>query len=231
MQELSRSSQIEARLSACKLAVTSYDEAPEDTMAALFDLAADGDRAVTSAAVSASARIAVPHFGRIEEILCRWRDGSSSGARRAVAAAAARAADPRKLERAPRLVRLVEPLLADPDPAVRRQLAPSALGALLGAYPDATFEALIGWSTSSDPHVLRNVAMAFASASAAPLAKRALIVLRKLALDERHIVWRAAAAAMWQLGRRRPDVVRPELERWLSDETREKVARQALKYL
>jgi hypothetical protein len=126
---------------------------------------------------------------------------------------------------------LVEPLLADADPTVRHLLGPSALATFLGAYPDVTFESLIGWSTSSDSHVLWNIAMAFTSASAAPLAKRALIVLRKLALDERRIVWRAVAAAMWRLGRRRPDVVRPELERWLSDEAREKVARQALKYL
>jgi hypothetical protein len=73
--------------------------------------------------------------------------------------------------------------------------------------------------------------MAFACPSAAPIAKRALIVLRKLALDERRMVWRAAAAALWQLGRRRPDVVRPELERWLEDDVRGKVAREALKYL
>jgi hypothetical protein len=128
-------------------------------------------------------------------------------------------------------MRLVDSLLADRDPTVRRLLGPSALGAFLGAYPDVTFDSLIGWSTSSDPQVLWNVAMAFTAASAAPLAKRALIVLRKLALDERRTVWRAVAAAMWQLGRRRPDVVRPELERWLADETRAKVAREALKYL
>ncbi len=230
-QQLSQRPEIPARLIACELVPFSFDEDPEEAMAVLLDLAADGDPAVRAAAVAACARITRTHFGRIVEVLSGWRDSLSPHVRRAVVVSAARAAEPTRLERAPQLMRLVDSLLADRDPSVRRLLGPSALGAFLGAYPDVTFDSLIGWSTSSDPQVLWNVAMAFTSASAAPLAKRALIVLRKLALDERRTVWRAVAAAMWQLGRRRPDVVRPELERWLADETRTKVAREALKYL
>jgi hypothetical protein len=230
-QQLSQRPEARARLIACELVPLSFDEDPEEAMAVLHDLASDGDPGVRAAAVAACARIARTHFGRVMEILSGWRDSPSPHVRRAVAVSATRAAEATRLERAPHLMRLVEPLLTDRDPTVRRLLGPSALGAFLGAYPDVTFDSLIGWSTSSDSQVLWNVAMAFTAASAAPLAKRALIVLRKLALDERRMVWRAVAAAMWQLGRRRPDVVRPELERWLAEETRAKVAREALKYL
>jgi hypothetical protein len=230
-QQLSQRPEIQARLVACELVPLSFDEDPEEAMAVLHDLVSDGDPGVRAAAVAACARIVRTHFARVVEILSGWRDAPSPHVRRAVAVSATRAAEATRLERAPHLMRLVDSLLADRDPTVRRLLGPSALGAFLGAYPDVTFDSLIGWSTSSDPQVLWNVAMAFTAASAAPLAKRALIVLRKLALDERRTVWRAVAAAMWQLGRRRPDVVRPELERWLADETRAKVAREALKYL
>jgi len=44
-------------------------------------------------------------------------------------------------------------------------------------------------------------------------------------------VWRAVASALWKLGRRRPDIVRPELSRWLEDERRIPVAREALKHI
>ena len=56
-------------------------------------------------------------------------------------------------------------------------------------------------------------------------------VWQKLSLDERRYVWRAGASAMWKLGRKRPEIVRPELLRWLEDDRRVDVAREALKHL
>ena len=230
-QHLAQRTEPQARRIACELIPLSFDEDPGEAMAVLEGLAADDERKVRAAAVTACSRIVRAHFERVADILAAWRDDASPHLHRAVAVAVARAAEPHRLERVPHLMRLMGPLLGDSDPAVRRTVGLSTLGALLGAYPEATFEALVEWSTSSDPQVLWNVAMAFTGAPAAPMAKRALIVLRKLALDDRRTVWRAAAAAMWQLGRRRPDVVRPELDRWLDDDVRGKVAREALKYL
>lgn len=230
-QRLAKQSEVSARRIACELMALAFDTDPAAAMAALEDLAADADRTVRATAITAFCRVVRVHFEDLDETLAAWRDSASPHLRRAVAAAVARAADPNRLGRAPRLIRLVRPLLGDADPAVRRAVGPSALGALLGAYPEVTFEALVEWSTSSDPRVLWSVATAFAAAPAAPLAKRALIVLRKLALDDRRVVWRAVAASMWRLGRRRPDVVRPELERWADDEVRAKVAHEALRHL
>jgi hypothetical protein len=220
----------EARRIACELLPSAFGEDPASALAALAELAADTESPVRAAATAACARLADAHFERALAELLAWRDHASPHVRRAAAMACGRAAEPHRLERAPHLLRFIVPLMADADPAVRRAVG-SSLGTLLGAYPEPAFEALIGWSTSSDSNVLRTVAAAFAAEPAAGLAKRALIVLRKLALDERHAVWRATATAMWQLGRRRPDVVRPELERWLEDETRAKVAREALRFL
>ena len=87
------------------------------------------------------------------------------------------------------------------------------------------------WSTFNDAQTLWNVAMALSAPPAVPIAKKALIVLRKLSLDERRFVWRAVASALWKLGRKRPDIVRPELARWLEDERRVDVAREAIKHL
>ncbi len=230
-QRLAKQSDVSARRVACELLALAFDTDPTAAMVVLEDLAADADRTVRATAITAFCRVVRVHFENLDETLAAWRDSDSPHLRRAVAAAVARAADPSRLGRAPSLTRLVRPLLGDADPAVRRAVGPSALGALLGAYPEVTFEALVESSTSSDPRVLWNVAMAFTAAPAAPLAKRALIVLRKLALDDRRVVWRAVAAAMWRLGRRRPDVVRPELERWADDEVRAKVAHEALRHL
>jgi hypothetical protein len=228
---LARRPKPEERRIACELAVIASDDDARDAMALLGVLVEDADRAVRTAAVAAAARIARAHFERVLDLLAEWRGAASPLTRRAAAAVAARSAEPRRLERAPHLARFVKPLLGDPDPTVRRALTSSTLPAFLRAFPEAAFEALVESSTSSDPRVLRDVAAAFAAPAAAPLAKRALIILRKLALDERRVVWRAAAAAMWRLGRRRPDVVRPELDRWLEDDARQTAAREALKYL
>lgn len=230
-QRLARRSEVSARRVACELLPLALDEDPATTMGVFEDLAADADRTVRATAITAFCRVLRTHFEHAHEALTAWRDSTSPHLHRAVAVAVGRAADPSRLDRASALIRLIRPLLADADPAVRRAVGPMALGALLGAYPEPTFEALVEWSTSSDPLVLGNVAMAFTAAPAAPLAKRALIVLRKLSLDDRRVVWRAVASAMWRLGRRRPDVVRPELDRWAGDETRAKVAREALRHL
>jgi 3-methyladenine DNA glycosylase AlkC len=230
-EELSSSSQFGGRLLSTQLAVHGFQQDSERGLSILQALLDDAEWPIRDAASEAAGRLLRAHFDQVLARLEAWRSHASPGVRRAVIIAALRTADSRRLERAEPLLRLVEPLLADRDPLVRRNLGTSALGALLEKYPAYTFEYLVHWSTSSDPQVLWNVAMTFSTPAAAPLVKKALIVLRKLSLDERRYVWRAVATALWKLGRRRPDVVRPELARWLEDDRRLSVAREALKYL
>ncbi len=230
-RHLARRRSADERRVACELAAVGAADDPREAMSVLEALVADSDRAVRTTATAAVSRVARLQFERVLESLVAWRDADSPPLRRAAALAVARSAESHRLERAPHVARFVRPLLGDAEPAVRRVVTASLVPAFLRAYPETAFETLVESSTSNDPRVLRDVAMAFSSPAAGPLVKRALIVLRKLALDERHAIWRAVAASMWRLGRQRPDVVRPELDRWLDDEARAKPAREALKRL
>jgi hypothetical protein len=198
----------------------------------LVRLADSDDWTVRDAAAETAGRLLREDFSPMLDALHGWRERKSPSIRRAVVIAVGRAAQPDRLERAEPLLKLIEPLLADADPNVRRNLGPSTLGrSLLGCYPTLGFEYILKWSTSNEPIVLWNVAMAFSGPAAAPIARKALIVLRKLSLDERRPVRRAVASAMWKLGRRCPEIVRPELMRWLEDERRVDVAREALRHI
>lgn len=221
-----------ARVVAVFLAETAYASKSDAAIDTLRTLAGDEDWTVRDAAAEACGRLLRSDFSGMLAVLHGWRSDGREGVRRAVAVAAFRSAQPRHPEWAEPLLKLLAPLLEDRTESVRRSLGPSALAvSLLRHYPDPTFEYLVTWSTSNDAQVLWNVAMALSGQPAAKMVKKALIVLRKLSLDERRYVWRAVASAMWKLGRRRPEIVRPELARWIDDERRIDVARQALKHI
>jgi hypothetical protein len=217
---------------ACQLVPHAYVVHRKRAIALLPALIESDNWTIRDAACEVSGRLLREDFSRMIGDLEDWRSRESVNMHRAVVVAAIRASDSTRLERAEPLLRLLEPLLANSEPLVRRNLGPSAIGMhLLEDYPVQTFEYLVKWSTSNDAQTLWNVAMAFSSPSAVSMAKKALIVLRKLSLDERRLVWRAVASAMWKLGRKRPDIIRPELSRWLEDERRIDVAREAIKHL
>jgi len=217
---------------ACQMVPAGYRHDRDAALGLLQRLADASDWTIRDAAAQTCGRLFRADFEPMLESLRPWREHRSANLRRAVVIAAARAAQGNHLERAEPLLRLLEPLLSDQDATIRRNLGPSALGgALLRHYPTSTFEYLIKWSTVNEPAVLWNVAMAFSAPPAAAIARKALIILRKLSLDERRTVWRAVSSAMWKLGRRCPEIVRPELMRWLEDDRRIDVAREALKHI
>ncbi|MEW5826754.1 MAG: hypothetical protein AB1778_07970 [Candidatus Bipolaricaulota bacterium] len=227
---LSQSRSPVTRAVAAHLVARALDKDLDAALSTLRDLLTDPEVAVRRAAQGVASTALDLFFTEALPNMRLWLPDDHPGPRGAVASAVCRAADPRHLERAVHLVRLVEPLLADADRDVHRLAAESA-AALLAAYPEPTFEALLSWSTSHDQAVLRGVASALASPAAARLARKALIVLRKLAVDERAAVRRAVASALWRLARHRPDVVRPEIDRWLADPSRTAVAREALRHV
>lgn len=230
--KLAARSEPASRHVACGLLPKAYSSDPQSTLELLLQLADDPDWTVRESAGDACGRLLRTDYSTMMEILREWREHSAANVRRAVLIAAAKAAQTRRLEWAEPLLKLIEPLLSDRDSTLRRNLGPFAIGtSLLRYYPDMTFEYLVKWSTSNDKQVLWNVAMSFSASAGARLVKKALIILRKLSLDERRYVWRAVASAMWKLGRKKPEIVRPELARWLEDERRVDVAREALKYL
>ncbi|MBU0595260.1 DNA alkylation repair protein [Candidatus Bipolaricaulota bacterium] len=230
--KFTRSNDAASRHLACQMIPYAYRENRNQAFELLTRLAKDDDWTLRDAAAGIAGRLLCADFAKALELLRPWAKDDSIALRRCVVIAAMRASKPNRLERAEPLLKLLEPLLEDDDGQLRKNLGPSALAIhLLRDYPTLTFEYLVKWSTSNVPQVLWNVAMAFSGPSAAPLVKKALIVLRKLSLDERRYVWRAVSSAMWKLGRRRPEIVRPELSRWLEDEQRGDVAREALKHL
>ena len=217
---------------ACQLVPHAYAIKRKKAIDYLPQLIESDSWTLRDAACEVVGRLLREDFSRTLGILEIWRTQGTANMHRAIIIAAIRASDPMHLERAEPLLKLLEPLLTESEPIVRRNLGPSAIGAhLLAHYPSQTFEYMVRWSTSNDAQVLWNVAMALSTAAAVPITKKALIVLRKLSLDERRFVWRAAASAMWKLGRKRPDIIRPELARWLEDERRINVAREAIKHL
>jgi len=217
---------------ACQLVPHAYALKRKKAIDLLPQFIESDDWTVRDAASEVAGRLLREDFSRIIGTLEIWRSQRSVNLNRAIVIAAIRASDPMHLERAEPLLRLLEPLMSEREPIIRRNLGSSAIGThLLAHYPSQTFEYLVKWSTSNDAQTLWNVAMALSAPPAVPIAKKALIVLRKLSLDERRFVWRAVASALWKLGRKRPDIIRPELARWLEDERRVNVAREAIKHL
>jgi 3-methyladenine DNA glycosylase AlkC len=149
-----------------------------------------------------------------------------------VAIVARKAANERREEWAEFLLDLVEPLLADRQQYVRKNLGPYAIGdGLLRCHPRPTLARLYRWADDPREEVRWNVAMAFRSFGGTRNLQDALEILRQLAADERRFVWRAAASALHYLGKRHPKVVRPLVESWLQDEKRARAAEVALRYI
>ena len=221
-----------ARRFAAHLLIHAHDASPKASLKLLSRLIKDEDREVYDAATTAAGRLLRRDFAGVVEHLASWRKAPSPAVRKAMLVAVSRASTYRHPEWAEPLLKLVGGLLEDTDPLVRKALGAATLGgALLKQYPRDAFEYLMQWSTSNNPQVLWNVAMAFSAPAAADIAKKSIIILRKLALDEREYVWRAVSLAMAKLGAKCADVVETELARWLDHEQRAASAREALKRL
>ncbi len=212
------------RLAASLLARSPH---PADALGFLQGLTTDEDRYAREAAIQAAGSLLTHHFDEVYPILGTWRTDPDPLVRRAVALIAGAATNPIRLDRVGPLLSLLDPLLQDRTPEVRNAVAAVVAHAFFTAYPDDTFEQLTFWSASHDAQVLWHVATALSGAPAG-IARRALIVLRKVSLDDRRYVRGAVARALVHLAATCPDAVGAELRRWLDDETRAPVAREAL---
>jgi 3-methyladenine DNA glycosylase AlkC len=205
---------------------------PDEVQARLLRLADDGDWWVREAAHSTMGKLLVAHFDALYSILQAWTGHPSANVRRGVAIAARRASNERKEEWTNALLDLVEPLLADREEYVRKNLGPYAIGdGLLRCHPQPTLARLRRWAGDPREEVRWNVAMAFRSFGGTRHLQEALEILSDLSADERRFVWRAAASALHYLGKRQPEVVRPLVESWLEDEQRTRAAEVALRYI
>jgi hypothetical protein len=176
-------------------------------------------------------RLLGKYFTNIKPILQTWTGSPSANLRRCVVIAVRKAGNLKKEDLAEPLICLLEPLLSDRTPYVRKNLGSFAIGdGLLRCYPSTTMRYLRRWAQRNDESTLWNVAMAFASYGGNKNWQEGTRILGALATDERRYVWRAVASAMLYLARRQPKV-NDMLKEWLKDPKRVKVAETALKYL
>src|SRR5207253_452574 len=132
---------------ACLLLASRYPEDPVGVLRTAELLADDPHWEVREAAGGLLGSLLDRDFDRIRGRLEVLRHTKSENLRRAVVLAVKYAARRDKPERVADLLRLLEPLLRDPEPYVRRNLGPSTIGdALLRVDPKETLKALKEWS-------------------------------------------------------------------------------------
>lgn len=140
------------------------------------------------------------HFNAFYPVVWEWARTPGPNVRRAVALAAMYAGRGLPESHAELLLDLLEPLLFDRDPYVKKNLGPFVLGSgLLARFPQPTLARLEAWAGSPDETVCWNVAMAFTAAAARPYASAGLRILTKLQTDPRPSVRRAVQSATRKL--------------------------------
>ena len=160
-------------------------------------------------------------FDRIRGRLETLRSSRSENLRRAVVLAVKYAARRDKPERVPDLIQLIQPLMRDEEPYVRRNLGAYTLGdALLRVDPKETLRALREWSKDRDQMVRWNVAMAFSSAIGSFHWPAAKSILERLAKGPEPLVRNAVAKAMRRCRQRYTEEVEETRLRWLKDRDR-----------
>lgn len=141
------------------------------------------------------------HF---EEYLSTWREwftDSNSRVRRAALVGLVRL----RKEHVGNALELLQPLLRDRTPYVRRNLGPFVLSRLCNKVPELALEKLREWMQEEDEVVRWNVASCLGGWYGVNHPEEALQLLKVLASDERRLVWRAAAASLVKLLRRYPE--------------------------
>jgi len=176
-----------------------------------ISLSQDGEKAAESLAelLTRAGALIFPFFRK-------WAEEEPPKVRKTLVQAIAKAADPRDPFRAVFLFSLIEPLLWDDDPLVRKSARRALREKLLHVYPEEALEVLAQWT--SDPEQEKKIL----AASLLPLlpehmAKRALILLRSLARTEEEKVRRAVLRSLEILKKRAPKAVEEELKRWEVD--------------
>ena len=113
-------------------------------------------------------------FEEFYPVVKKWARHASENVRRAVVIAAMEAAKADRPDRGAKLLRLIEPLMADPARYVRVNLGPFAVSlALLKNYPEATLRWLNAQARKTDENVRWNVAMVWSAVGVLAPAGRA----------------------------------------------------------
>lgn len=192
---------------AAYLLVETYEQDPIQVMEELVQLADDDDWEVREWVAGACGERLTGHFASFYPEMVKWTKKESGNVRRAAALAAKYACKTKNVDWAEPLFDLVEPLLFDRDPYVKKNLGPFTIGdAMLRAYPDETLERLEKWIDWDNVHVRWNIAKVFSTAVGAKHSEKGLHILKVLLNDNRIEVKRAVKSAMNNLKKRQPDI-------------------------
>jgi HEAT repeat protein len=206
---------------ACLLLASRYPKDAASVLRMAETLADDPHWEVREAAGGLLGTLLDRDFARISRHLEALRSSRSENLRRSVVQAVKYAARRDKPERVPHLLALLQPLLRDEEPYVRRNLGQSAIGdGLLRVDPKETLKSLREWSRDRDQFVRWNVAMAFSSGIGSfhwPVAKS---ILDRLAKGPEPLVRNAVAKAMRRCRQRYTEEVEDTRLRWLKDPDR-----------
>ena len=214
-----------ARQVACLLLASRYPDDPVMVLRTAEMLAEDPHWEVREAAGGLLGTLLDRDFNRIRARLTTLRSSRSENLRRAVVLAVKYAARRDKPERVPELLQLLQPLLRDEQPDVRRNLGAYTLGdALLRIDPKETLRVLREWSKDRDQMVRWNVAMAFSSAIGSFHWPAAKSILERLAKGPEPLVRNAVAKAMRRSRQRYTEEVEETRLRWLKDRDRSATA-------
>ena len=210
-----------ARQVACLLLVSRYPDDPTGVLRTAEALADDPHWEVREAAGGLLGSLLDSDFTRIRGRLEELRSSRSENLRRSVVLAVKYAARREKPDRVPELLALLQPLMRDETPYVRRNLGPSAIGdGLLRVNPKETLKCLREWSRDHDQIVRWNVAMAFSSAIGSFHWPAAKSILERLAKGPEPLVRNAVAKAMRRSRQRYTDEVEETRLRWLQERDR-----------
>lgn len=221
IEALATSSSPTGRQVACLLLASYYPVNPVSVLSTAETLAEDPHWEVREAAGGLLGTLLDRDFDRMRGRLEILRNAKSENLRRAVVLAVKYAARRDRPERVPALLALLDPLLRDKEPYVRRNLGPYTIGdALLRVDPKETLRALRDWSRDRDPMVRWNVAMAFSSAIGSFHWPAAKSILERLAKGPEPLIRNAVAKAMRRCRQRYTDEVEQTRVRWLQDSER-----------
>ena len=197
-----------ARMMASWLFSPYYTGHEEEVQRHLLELADDDGWTIREGAAGGFAQVLQDHFDAVYPLYREWTEHPSENVRRAVVLSVMPVVRDKVYgtQRAEPCLRLLEPLLADHSPYVRKNLGPFAIGAaILNHHPDLTFATLARWRDQYDDEQVRwNLAMAVSASGGAAHVERSLVFLHSLADDKRRTVWRAVASAARALGKKRP---------------------------
>ncbi|NDI33934.1 DNA alkylation repair protein [Chengkuizengella sediminis] len=180
---------------------------PKEVNNTLLRLAESDHWEVREWVASACSIILVNHFHEYYQIFYEWTNNESPNVRRAVTVAVKYVSKLKNQEMANQLIDLIEPLLSDQNPYVKKNLGAFAIGdGLLKYYPNQVMERMNDWIKIDDEIVRWNIAKIFSSAEGMKYIEDSIELFKVLTSDSRPTVKRAVKSTINGLKKRNLEI-------------------------